>query len=140
MVFYCTNIIRCTCINIKWSKYKTYEKTRTITRNRKEKVKLNNIIKTHAFLLFYELSLYSFFFSLISIVFDTFFFLAILCSNRIKKAEKFAKQCIQKFIRYCIESVLAYILYICACVRMKIERAISKGCSFYFLSISLIIQ
>jgi len=32
------------------------------------------------------------------------------------------------------EGVVAYILYMRACVREKIERAFSKGCLFYFLS------
>lgn len=78
--------------------------------------------------------------TLILYSFILFFLLGITHSNRIKKAEKFAHLCLQTFIRYCIQSVLAYILYICACVREKIERALRKGCSFYFLSISLILQ
>jgi hypothetical protein len=42
MVFYCTNCIGDTCFDIEWSKSNADEKTRSITRNRKEKVKLRN--------------------------------------------------------------------------------------------------
>lgn len=55
MVFYCTNYISCSCIDIKWSKYKTEEKSGIIERKTNE-VKLNvftlfNLYK-HFFIIF----------------------------------------------------------------------------------------
>lgn len=153
MVLFRSHCLSCTCVNIKWSKYKSSKKTN----NRKGKAQLKDYQKqqwTLWFLVLWCSSFLRFFFSflmqprfffsnvhslLLYSLIHFFFLFGIVCSNRIKKAEKFAKKkCKQTFIRYCIQSVSAYILSMCACVRIKIERALRKGCSFYFLFISLI--
>ncbi len=117
LVFCCTCCFGCTGISIARSKYKTDEKTRTITSLGSEKNNLKIMQRSFSHI---DMFLQTFFMSssftllLYSLIFF-FFVLYVLIESR--KQKSLLTNAYQSGIG--LKSVLAYILYRCACVCKK---------------------